>query len=104
MAVEGTDSLEQELDKATRNDIWLFILTLCVAIAYAVLSTTGGDVISTRALLSLVGILAAGLSIVGSIGLLSLCGLKYANIVGITPYLVIGKLIGYTIAIRQHCW
>lgn len=100
--VEGTDSLEQELDSATRGDILLFIMTLCVASGYAILSTMGGDVVSTRALLSFVGILAAGLGIVSSIGLLSLCGLKFANIVGITPYLMIGTLIMCTLC--QYRW
>ncbi|KAK7100870.1 hypothetical protein V1264_023738 [Littorina saxatilis] len=90
MTYEGTDTLENELYLATKGDIWLFMFTLIACIAYAILSTMGGDMVSTRSLLAFVGVLAALFGILASIGFLSLCGLKYTNIVGITPYLVIG--------------
>nr|KAG5709557.1 hypothetical protein BaRGS_001607 [Batillaria attramentaria] len=83
-------SLAEELDKATKGDLFLFGLAIMLVVVYAWLVTMGGDAVSTRAMLALAGVLAASLSIVGSVGLLCLCGFKFSNIVGIMPYLIIG--------------
>nr|KAG5713846.1 hypothetical protein BaRGS_024473 [Batillaria attramentaria] len=87
---ETPDSLSEELDKSTSGDIWLFSLTITIMLTYASIVTAGGNPVSTRAVLATGGVLAAGLGILGSMGLLSLCGVKYVNIVGVIPFLIIG--------------
>ncbi|KAK7490829.1 hypothetical protein BaRGS_00017885, partial [Batillaria attramentaria] len=87
---ETPDSLGQELDKSTSGDIWLFSLTITIMLTYASIVTAGGNPVSTRGMLANGGVLAAGLGILGSMGLLSLCGVKFVNIVGVIPFLVIG--------------
>ena len=87
-----TDSLSEELDKSTRGDIIFFSLTITLCCIYASVVTTGGNPVSTRSMLAMGGILAAGLGIVGSMGLLSACGVKFVNIVGVIPFLIIGEM------------
>lgn len=83
-------SLGDELDKATKGDLFLFGLAILLVVIYASLVTAGGDAVSTRCVLAFAGVLAAALGILASVGLLSLCGFKFSNIVGIMPYLIIG--------------
>ena len=92
LTYETPDSLGEELDKSTAGDIVLFSLTITLCCIYASVVTTGGNPVSTRGMLAFGGILAAGLGIVGSMGLLSACGVKFVNIVGVVPFLIIGKL------------
>ena len=96
---ETPDSLDEELEKNTSGYILLFSLTIALCCTYASVVTTGGDPVSTRGFLAFGGILAAGLGIVGSMGLLSACGVKYVNIVGVVPFLLIGELVYTTLYI-----
>jgi len=41
------------------------------------------------------GVLAAGMAIVASFGLVSACGMDFVSIVGNSPFLIIGKHIRY---------
>ncbi|XP_076458712.1 patched domain-containing protein 3-like [Babylonia areolata] len=90
VAYETPESLSEELDKSTKGDIVFFSLTITLCCTYASLVTTGGNPVSTRSMLAFGGILATGLGIVGSMGLLSACGVKFVNIVGVIPFLIIG--------------
>ncbi|XP_070196540.1 patched domain-containing protein 3-like [Littorina saxatilis] len=87
---ETPDSLGVELNKGTKGDIKFFSLTITLCCTYASVVSSGSDPVSTRAMLAFGGISAAGLGILGSLGLLSLCGVKYVNIVGVVPFLIIG--------------
>ncbi|KAK7104482.1 patched domain-containing protein 3-like [Littorina saxatilis] len=90
IAYSTSESLEHELLEGTSGDAIYFGLTILLMSSYSILVSTGGDVVSTRALLACGGVLAAFLGIVASLGLLSLCGTEYVNFVGIMPYLVLG--------------
>ncbi|XP_076462905.1 patched domain-containing protein 3-like isoform X2 [Babylonia areolata] len=90
VAYETPNSLSEELDKSTKGDIIFFSLTMTLTCTYASIVTSGGNPVSTRSMLAFGGILAAGLGIVGSMGLLSACGVKFVNIVGVVPFLIIG--------------
>ncbi|KAL8600703.1 hypothetical protein ACOMHN_057293 [Nucella lapillus] len=83
-------SLEEELVKGTTGDIVYFLLTMVLMIVYSILVSTGGDVVSTRALLACGGVLAAALGILGSVGLLCLFGVEVVSFVGLMPFLVLG--------------
>ncbi|KAK7508062.1 hypothetical protein BaRGS_00001027 [Batillaria attramentaria] len=67
---ETPDSLSVELDKGTNGDIWLFSLTITLCCTYASIVASGGNPISTRCHLAFGGVLAAGLGILGAMGLL----------------------------------
>nr|KAG5690493.1 hypothetical protein BaRGS_033333 [Batillaria attramentaria] len=86
---ETPNSLNEEVENSM-NDVWLFFLTIVIMLGYAVMVTAGGDPVSSRTMLAFGGVLAAGLGIVGSMGLLCLCGVKYVNIMGVIPFLIIG--------------
>jgi hypothetical protein len=60
----------------------------------------GGDVVSTRALLAVSGVLATLLGIPAGMGLVALCGLESTNILGALPFLIIG--IGLVSSFYQH--
>ncbi|XP_025111120.1 patched domain-containing protein 3-like [Pomacea canaliculata] len=90
IAYSSSESLEQELERGTVGDIVYFGLTMVLMVVYSVLVTTGGNAVSTRAMLACGGVLAAGLGIAGAFGVLCLVGVKYVNFVGIMPFLVIG--------------
>ena len=92
VAYETPVSLSKELDKSTQGDIVYFFLTITLCCSYASVVTASCNCVSTRSTLAMGGILAAGLGIVGSMGLLSLCGVKYVSIVGVIPFLIIGRL------------
>ncbi|KAJ8315418.1 hypothetical protein KUTeg_007568 [Tegillarca granosa] len=84
-------SLNQELNKNTQGDIIYFSLTFTLMITYASLATIGGDCVSDRSHIGRAGVLATVLAILGSFGLVSACGVKFVNIVGVMPFLVIGE-------------
>ena len=91
MTYQTPDSLRDEVNKSTSGYILLFSLTTTLCCIYASVVTTGGNPVSTLGMLAFGGILAAGLGIVGSMGLLSACGVKFVNIVGVIPFLIIGE-------------
>lgn len=97
-----TQSLNEELDKGTKGDIYLFALTFTICITFASIVSSGGNPVSTRAMLANAGVLAAGLGIVGSLGLVSLCGVKFVNLVGVMPFLIIGR--SSVINVVDVCW
>ena len=88
---ETPDSLSDELNQGIQGDILTFSLTITLCCCYASVVAAGGNPVSTRFLLSTAGILSAGLGIVGSMGLLSICGVKFVSIAGVVPFLVIGE-------------
>ncbi|XP_046340750.2 patched domain-containing protein 3-like [Haliotis rufescens] len=85
----ASHSLDTELNKNTNGDIVFFSITFTLMITYATV-VAGGDAVSSRTWASWAGVLAAGFGILSSFGLVSLCGVKFVNIVGVTPFLIIG--------------
>ncbi|XP_046556189.1 patched domain-containing protein 3-like [Haliotis rubra] len=85
----ASHSLDTELNKNTNGDIVFFSITFTLMITYATV-VVGGDAVSSRAWASWAGVMAAGFGIISSFGLVSFCGVKFVNIVGVTPFLIIG--------------
>ena len=48
------------------------------------------------------GVMAAGLGIVASLGLVSACGMSFVSIVGNMPFLILGKF--YKRVIKRTYW
>ncbi|XP_012938836.1 patched domain-containing protein 3 [Aplysia californica] len=85
-----SQSLNLELDKGTSGDIFYFSLTFTIMITYASIVSSGGDCVSTRALLANAGVVAALLGTLGAFGLITLIGVRFVNIVGVMPFLTLG--------------
>ncbi|XP_071114245.1 patched domain-containing protein 3-like [Haliotis cracherodii] len=84
-----SQSLDKELNANTGGDITYFSITFTLMIAYATI-VAGGDMVSSRTWASWAGVLAAGMGIASAFGLVSLCGMKFVDIVGTMPFLVLG--------------
>lgn len=64
-------------------------------ITYASIVCSGGDCVSTRALLANAGVVAATMGILASFGLFSFIGVQFVNIVGVVPFLILGMTCFY---------
>ena len=97
IAYSNSDSLGTELNKATNNDIKFFSLTFTLMMTYACLASTSSwlkcNSIANRMNLGYAGVITPVLGIGSALGFGSLCGFKFTNIVGVMPFLIIGKYI-----------
>ncbi|XP_076454785.1 patched domain-containing protein 3-like [Babylonia areolata] len=83
-------SLTEEVEYSTSGEVLHFVGTLLACCVYSIVMSSGGNAVSTRALLGVAGIVATALSILGSMGLMMLCRVNFINIVGIIPFLITG--------------
>ncbi|KAK7100869.1 patched domain-containing protein 3-like isoform X2 [Littorina saxatilis] len=90
MYYETSDSVDDELTKAVEGDTTLFVGAMLLVIAYSCLVTVGGNIVSTRALLAVAGVLATAFGIAGAVGFLSLLGQDFAIINFVVPFLLLG--------------
>ncbi len=86
----SSESLDIELNEHTGKDTKFFALTIIIMVIYATFVSAGGNWVSTRVVLAQAGLLAALLAILASFGLLSMCGMKFVDICGVMPFLVLG--------------
>ena len=95
IAFVHSNSMNTELDSSTTGDIKYFSITFTLMITYASLASIGMNMncIAWRPNLSLGGVLATVLAIGSALGFTSLVGIQFVSIVGVMPFLVIGKLI-----------
>ncbi|CAC5415534.1 unnamed protein product [Mytilus coruscus] len=85
-----SDSLTEELSKQVSGDIVFFSVTFTLMIMFSSIALMSGNCVANRYNISFAGILGTGLAIVGSFGLVSLCGAKFVDIVGVMPFLILG--------------
>ncbi|KAK3099620.1 hypothetical protein FSP39_007097 [Pinctada imbricata] len=90
VAYANSDSLNQELDSNTDNDVAYFSLTFTLMITYASFVTAGGNCLTQRGHLGRAGVIATGLAILGAFGICAGAGIEYVNIVGVMPFLIVG--------------
>ncbi|XP_071092905.1 patched domain-containing protein 3-like [Haliotis cracherodii] len=83
-----SQSLGDELNQNTDADVYWFSLSFSMLITYASL-VASGDCVGSRNHLARAGILAAGFGILAGIGLVCLCGVKWVNVVGLMPIVVL---------------
>ena len=93
IAFSHSDSMNTELASSTTGDIKYFSLTFTLMITYASLASIGMNMncIAWRPNLSLSGVLATVLAIGSALGFTSLIGIQFVAIVGVMPFLVVGK-------------
>ncbi|XP_060072048.1 patched domain-containing protein 3-like [Ylistrum balloti] len=90
VAYAASISKDEELSKNISGDLKFFCLTILIMLVYASCATSGGNCVSERQNLGRASVLATCLAIASSLGLLSVIGIKYVEIVGIMPFLVLG--------------
>jgi hypothetical protein len=93
IAISTSQSLDIELDSNISGDILWISLTFTIMLTYASFATTGTRIncIADRSNLGRAGVLATVLAILGSLGLASAVGVKYVALVGVMPFLIVGK-------------
>ncbi|XP_050388660.1 patched domain-containing protein 3 [Patella vulgata] len=95
-AYSTSQSLNVELNRNTKKDIRNFSYSFTLMLIYATFTSSGGNCVANRGHLARAAVVAVGLSILASFGTLSLIGLKFVNIVGVMPFLVIGVGVDYS--------
>ncbi|XP_033734658.1 patched domain-containing protein 3-like [Pecten maximus] len=90
VAYSASISKDEELSKNISGDLKFFCLTILIMLVYATCATSGGNCVSERQNLGRASVLATCLAIASSLGLLSALGVKYVEIAGIMPFLVLG--------------
>ncbi|CAC5403640.1 unnamed protein product [Mytilus coruscus] len=85
-----SDSLSVELSKNVTGDISVFSVTFTLMIVFACLALMGTNCVDNRYYLGLAGVLSTCLAILAAFGLVSACGAKFVDIVGIMPFLILG--------------
>lgn len=88
-----SDSLNNEISSNLDDDIVLFILTFSFIIVYASLATANWKCVSDKQNLAKSGVLVTIMSIVGSIELVSSFHVKVVDMVGVMPFLILGRSI-----------
>lgn len=90
VAYTASISKDEELSKNISGDLKFFGLTMLIMLIYATFATSGGNWVSERQNLGRASVLATCLAIAASFGFVSLIGVKYVEIAGIMPFLVLG--------------
>lgn len=93
IAYSHSESLGTELNKNTQNDIKFFSVTFTIMMTYASIAslTINCNNVANRMNLGFAGVIAPVLAIASSFGFASAIGIEFTNIVGVMPFLVVGK-------------
>lgn len=86
----NSNSLKTELNQNTKGDVPLFSLTFTLMITYASLVCAGGNCLTQRGNLGRAGVISTALAILGAFGFCAAVRIKYVNMVGIMPFLILG--------------
>ena len=87
-----SDSMRVEINNIVTGDIVLFSVTFGLLINFSSLALLGSNCVANRYNLAFAGVIGTGLAIIGSFGLVSLCGVTFVDIVGVMPFLVLGNV------------
>lgn len=85
-----SDSLTTELNKTIFGDLSLIAVTFLSIIVFSSAVLVEGNCILNRSLLGVAGIVSTVLAIIAAVGFLGFCGVKFVDIVGGMPFLVLG--------------
>lgn len=95
VAYANSESLETELNKATDSDITFFSVTFTLMMTYACQASASSwlkcNNVANRANLGIAGVITPVLGIGAAFGFVSAIGIKFTNIVGVMPFLIIGN-------------
>ncbi|XP_022093267.1 patched domain-containing protein 3-like [Acanthaster planci] len=87
---EVSTSIETELDNASSGVVKDFAVTFTILIAFSVCSCVMMDWVRSKPLLANFGVVSAGLAVLSTFGLMSYVGIPYINVVGSSPFLILG--------------
>ena len=86
----GSISMDLDIKNHVGQDLKVFVYSVIAMLAYATIVGAGGNWVSNHVSLAFAGVFAAILSIIATFGFLSLCGMKFVNMCGVMPFLIIG--------------
>lgn len=86
-----SQSHDLEVARDMQQDVKFFIVAVVLMVVYASLVTTVTDWVSCRVLLAWAGVLSVLLGIWAAFGILCLCGVKFIDICGVMPFLMLGQ-------------
>ncbi|XP_038057103.1 patched domain-containing protein 3-like isoform X2 [Patiria miniata] len=83
-------TLSAEVNEAAFTVLPRFVATFCILVLFAVCSCIMRDWVLSKPWLGFIGVISAAFSILSALGMLSLVGLEYNNIVSLMPFLILG--------------
>ena len=87
-----SNSLGVEISNSVTGDIVFFSVAFSLVINFSSLALLVSNCVANRYNLAFSGVIGTGLAIIGSFGLVSLCGVTFVDIVGVMPFLVLGNV------------
>lgn len=94
-----SQTLAEELKRNADSLVPRFVFAFCILALFCVIcnmafcdGTWYIDWVISKPILSILGVINAGMGISSSIGLLTLFSFPYNDIVGVMPFLVVGKV------------
>lgn len=88
-----SEAITSEGNATIERDVIWFAGTIALMAIFATVATMGGNCLSDRSHLGQAGVVATILGVIGAFGLLIGTGVDFVNIVGITPFMIIGLYI-----------
>lgn len=102
VAFTVSKSIDIDIRDHVGQDTKMFLFSVLAILVYATIVGAGGNWVSNHVILAYAGVLAALMSIMASFGFLSLCGMKFVNMCGVMPFLIIGKIYFVCFDVLQH--
>ncbi len=98
----ASKSLDIELREHVVDDIQFIVFSVLAMLVFATIIGSGVNCVTNHMTLAYAGVFAALLAIVSAFGCLSLLGLKFVNLCGVMPFLVLGKWY-YALTVKDTC-
>ena len=90
-------SIEDELARNVGAVQPLFGIMFATLVGFSVVSCMSTDWVRSKPLLGLLGVISSGLAVVSGFGLVLHCGKPFVDIVALSPFLILGKLLSVDI-------
>jgi hypothetical protein len=88
-----SESLEFELRDHVGTDARFIGFSILAMVIFATIIGSGVNCVTNHVALAYAGVFAALLAILGAFGLLSLMGVRFVNLSGVMPFLVLGQFM-----------
>ncbi|OWF47217.1 Patched domain-containing protein 3 [Mizuhopecten yessoensis] len=90
IAFRSSMSVTAEFVKGIFGEKKFFVLTILFMLLYSTFAISGGNCVSGRHTLAAAGVISTCLAVLGAFGAVSGAGVKYVNICGVIPFLIVG--------------
>ena len=87
----ASESLDLESHEHVVQDAKFLVFAILAMLIFAVFIGSGGNCVTNHVTLAFAGVCAALMAILGAFGLLSFMGIKFVNLCGVMPFLILGE-------------